>query len=71
MSKWPACQIRQTEAGPVTVLAYAGVRKPSRGKTVFVCGYCENPGGGYRVEVGVPVKEIPNLIRVLQGLPPE
>ena len=70
MSKWPACKTRQTPAGPVTVLAFAGTRQPSNSRTVFVCGYCENPGEGFRVEIAVKPEDAASLARVLQGLPP-
>lgn len=71
MKKWPACEIRQTEAGPVTVMAYAGTRTPKRGRSVFVCGYCENPGGGFRVELEVKAADREALANVLLGLPPD
>lgn len=67
--KWPACKIRQTEAGPITVLAYSGTRQT--GKRLFVCGYCESDGGGFRVEVEVRPADRAGLANMLLGLPPD
>ncbi len=72
MTVWPACKIRHTDAGPVTVLAYAGSRKPKKGKSLFVAGYCQQtPEAGFRVEVEVLPEDQRSLAFTLLGLPPE
>ena len=63
MAKWPACKIRQTEAGSVTQLAFAGTRQTKR--EFWIAGYCENPGGGFRVELRVRPADMRQLAETL------